>query len=515
MTAKMVEHSIGRRRYSAPNAILKIFLCIAVLQNRRRLTWRNIPMQYKCNFKIMLSYKEWLVKNFLLILVAILLISFCCPLQQVMAENEIQPTMMIGQDIYTAEQSRTASLQNKIITLEDLIGSAIHSHPSVKSLQALKNGMDAGVDIARWQFFPTPSITAQRVSASSDDTSYQGDDQVILMSLEQPLWTGGRMTALLDKAKADADIAERSVEAVIDTIALTVLKEYGNWMSGRLKKTAWEKSLDIHKKLIQQVGRRVESGFSANNDLFLAQGRLLTAQAEYEVASVQLDTALSHLEYLVGYAVTADMLDTGSSSAREIGMSMQENIVKAGVRSPEIKKACGQLKIARAEIDESKSNLWPTISLKAESQYGNSTYVDADPENRVFINVSSSFGAGLSSFSEVKAAQSKGDAALEEIEAVRRNISDQIVSDYTMMLSYKARIAALESSLFTSKRVFESYSRQFLAGRKQWLDIMNAARDLINVEVKLADALSSRMVVTWRLEIMTHGPLSILKKKDE
>jgi len=96
---------------------------------------------------------------------------------------------------------------------------------------------------------------------------------------------------------------------------------------------------------------------------------------------------------------------------------------------------------------------------------------------------------------------------------LRLKTSDQIMSDYHVMISSKARLSYIESSLSTSASVFESYSRQFLAGKKEWLDIMNAARDLVNIEVMLADAIASHMVVTWRLEIMTQGP-SILKEDE-
>jgi hypothetical protein len=44
---------------------------------------------------------------------------------------------------------------------------------------------------AKWQYFPTPSVSISRVKASTTDRSYFGDDKVIKLGLNQTLWAGG------------------------------------------------------------------------------------------------------------------------------------------------------------------------------------------------------------------------------------------------------------------------------------------------------------------------------------
>jgi adhesin transport system outer membrane protein len=60
-------------------------------------------------------------------------------------------------------------------------------------------------------------------------------------------------------------------------------------------------------------------------------------------------------------------------------------------------------------------------------------------------------------------------------------------------------------SLKAAADVSTSYDRQFLAGRKSWLDVMNAARELAQTETQLADLQSTLVVVTWRLAAYTRG----------
>ncbi len=93
----------------------------------------------------------------------------------------------------------------KAATLEALINDAVETHPTVRAQMASASAADLGIEIARWQFYPTPSITAEGLKTSAKDPIYQGDDHSISLSIEQPLWTGGRLTASLDQANAEGE----------------------------------------------------------------------------------------------------------------------------------------------------------------------------------------------------------------------------------------------------------------------------------------------------------------------
>ena len=94
---------------------------------------------------------------------------------------------------------------------------------------------------------------------------------------------------------------------------------------------------------------------------------------------------------------------------------------------------------------------------------------------------------------------------MTEIEAQSRTVSEQVLSDYALALSVASRMTSIHASLKAAEDVSASYDRQFLAGRKSWLDVMNAARELAQTETQLADLQSTQLVVTWRLAAYTRG----------
>ena len=62
-----------------------------------------------------------------------------------------------------------------------------------------------------------------------------------------------------------------------------------------------------------------------------------------------------------------------------------------------------------------------------------------------------------------------------------------------------------EHARSTSAEVSESYARQYTAGRKTWLDVLNAVREATQAELALVDATSQMQAAVLRLKAQTGG----------
>lgn len=390
-------------------------------------------------------------------------------------------------------------------TLESLIASALQAHPGIQAQQARLQGAKADVDAADWQFFPTLSLAVEQANASASDSSYQGDKQVSTVRLQQPLWTGGRLTAGKDKAEAGVIVSRSSLAAVGQQLALQVVQAYSEWLAAHLKIQAQEKNLTTHNRLHERVSRRLEQGASSESDVVLAVGRLKSVVAELSLASMQRDIALARLGQLVGHEVDDFALSAAIAAPRPVSSDLQTLVGLALAVNPDIQKAQAQADVQEYVIAERKADLSPEVYVRAERQYGNYTYGDVPPENRVLIGFSSRFGAGLSSLSNIESAKSLQRAALAEVDVQKRLVTERVLADYSLAFSSQTRLSALRESLDAAGEVSNSYDRQFLAGRKSWLDVMNAARELAQTEVQLADIDAAQVVASWRLAIYTES----------
>ena len=401
--------------------------------------------------------------------------------------------------------STTFSISASAQKLENLIALALSSNPLTKSQQTLVESAKVGVDSAKWQFYPTPSVSVEMANTSSADLLYQGDKRVSIGRIQQPLWTGGRLSAGVNKAEAGLALSQASLEEARLQLGLRLVQAYGDWLSAHLKTLANEKSLATHIRLHDQVKRRVNEGTSANSDLTLAIARLEAISAELTAVRAQGEIAIARLGQFLGNPVDAALLMKEVASPYSLIGNIQGILEQAIDMNPSIIKAQATARVQEVVIDEKRADLSPEIFVRAERQYGNYTFANGPPENRFFVGLTSRFGAGLSTFSSIEAARLQHNAALTDIEVQTRVVNEQVLSDYALAQSIASRIAAIYKSLSAANDVLSSYNRQFLAGRKSWLDVMNAARELTQTETQLADLHATQVIVTWRLGAYTRG----------
>jgi adhesin transport system outer membrane protein len=393
------------------------------------------------------------------------------------------------------------------LSLDALIAATLQTHPAVQAQRAQQGAAQAEVDAARWQFFPTPSVSVEKANATRGDINYGGDSTVATVRLQQPLWTGGRLTAGKERAEAGVQVSQGALDETRRQLALRVVQVYSEWLAAHRKLQAGETSLATHTRLRDQVTRRIQGGASSEADLVLAVSRRQAVVAELALARAQQDTALARLRQLAGFPVDAASLADAIAAPRPLTAGLDELLERAQALDPTTYKLRAQARRQETLIAERRAALSPEVYVRAERQFGNYAIRNAAPDNRVFIGVSTQFGAGLSTLSNIRGARAQYEAALAEVDAQGRNVGEQVMADYALATESTARLQALEASLAAAGDVAASYDRQFLAGRKTWLDVMNAARELAQTESQIADIRAAQVVATWRLAILANADL--------
>ena len=399
------------------------------------------------------------------------------------------------------------------LNLGQLIQLAIESHPSVRAQLSNEKSAQIGIETAEYQRYPTPQLSYESVKKNSADPSYIGSDGVATVRITQPIFTGGQFTAQLDKAKANLQLSQASVRETRRNIALKVVQAYSDWSSAELKAQSIEKSLVIHKKLLQQDQNRITQGVSPQSDLALVQGRLDATSGELFSAKLQAELAIHKLMELTGNTLIATQLQADKTGPIQHTQLLESLLANAQLHSPDLLKAKAQAVISRASKQEKESALKPDIYVRAERQYGNYFSTDTNAHTRVFIGVSSKFGPGLSSFTQISAAKAQEDTSEFEIQSQERLVRELVINDVSVIRSLQQRMQAIQGALQSSMAVLESFERQFNAGRKTWLDLMTVAKDVAQNEMQLAEVRGAELQTSWHLHILTSDNYSPVNSK--
>ena len=377
---------------------------------------------------------------------------------------------------------------------------AVAEHPQMRARQADVDAARADMDSARYQYWPTPSVSTQH----PDKPLLLGTDRsVTMLNLRQPLWTGGRLQSGLALSQAKQQTAQAVQEETRRDIALEVVQAWVDACTAAARIQVYEESLVAQRQFLTQIQRRVEFGLSVQSDISLASSRLEAMLADLSASQAALEAAQERLHTQLGHRVNSPELPAAPwppiAEHEVLHLSQQVDPTLLRMRAEELELL--------AQIDSSKSAFWPELSTSVTQRQGDIT----GRTMQVSIGFESKWGGGLSNVSALQAATQRLQAKKEDIAHRTRKLAEQIRADQMQLKATRTRVQAFKQALEAAKDVTQSWGRQFAAGKKTWQDVMNAVREDTQAHIQWVDAVGTAAAIDWRLALVTHGVSAVLQ----
>lgn len=386
--------------------------------------------------------------------------------------------------------------------LKQLLSQALQDHPTLKARQSDVRGAQSEVEASRWQYWPTPTMSVQ----TPDKALIKGaDSRVAQVGLKQPLWTGGRLEANTLQVKSKEQIALSVVLEMRRDIALELVQAYGEAASANAKIQAHEDSLLTLQRLLEQIRRRAVKGVSLQSDIDLAEGRRETALADLHSAKLAKAAALERIQTMVGRQLDVRLQQEMPPKGEPMALEQAEEMALAG--DPTLRRMAAEEQELRAHIDSQASALWPDLSLNIVQRHGDVTGKSA----QVMLQFDSKWGAGLSNQATTKAAIHRHQAKQDDLVYRKQKLQEQIRAEHRALASMRDRIQAYQRALKGARAVAQSWDRQYVAGKKSWQEVMNAAREVTQSHLQLIETESQASTTAWRLAILTQGTDSLVQ----
>lgn len=384
--------------------------------------------------------------------------------------------------------------------------SVLDFNPSILSSLSESQSAQRTRDAAWNQFLPTPSISADKADQPSRTALNQ---KTVIMRLQQPVWQGGRLTAALDQADAAArgshfswlSQAQFALEQLIQTIS--------RHRQARHRTEHLERSVNTHERLIAQVRRRVREGLSPPSDLTVAESRLLNVSAERDAAQSEMRQQELQLQRLLSRKLESDEqrdlqhLPPPIFQVYPAALYSDDSSYVIAALQPRVLKLLTDREQIEHRIRILKANRLPQLSLRLDRIQGDVTGVD----HVAVLSLNTTWGAGLSNEKEIEALQLRGEALdldrIAELQEVQRRIAS-LEQDLQLQ---SQRYLQLEAAHARAETFLDSTERLYLTGRKAWLEVLNAAREVTASQTAASDALIQIWNNTQVLRLITHGPL--------
>ena len=366
--------------------------------------------------------------------------------------------------------------------LEEAVNLVSAKYPSALSARAALRAAAADVNAAKWMRFPSIQGNVAYL-----DSSGSPQPQVVV---ETPIWSGGRIGSSIRRAKAEESVSSAAYVETVQDLAVLTVNTYFEIVRQTQSEQMLAESVDVHRQLVETMERRVGQEISPQADLELARSRMAQIEQQYTVVRQQRNTALRVLAELVADP-TFDLGPVPYYDP-EYDLANRDALEDQSVSfDPTLRRLRSQSDVARAEVDQTKSTILP--QLNAQYSY------DEVFGSRVGVVVRAQTTGGLSQLSQVNSAKLRVDAALEQIRTTEQQLRRDVASDVILYESAKKRASISREATDTAARVSASYMRQFIAGRRSWLDVMNALREAVTAQLGRADAEVQVMSAATRL----------------
>lgn len=378
------------------------------------------------------------------------------------------------------------------MNFEDLISKAVNHHPSIQMSQEAFKMSEEELNSAKWQYFPTPSV----------DYSNSSKNNEVVAKLEQPLWTGGKLDSQYDIAlssKAEAGYTlEESKYRLVERI-LNLLQAYSQ---GKSAEISLKEGYDRLSEFTVMIDKRIEAGISSQSDEVLLNSRLIQIKSDLINAKSKKTLALKQLSLLVGENIESVNFNLDKFNFDNTQSSVLiDDMVKF---HPTLKKMDEQLKGSIHQVSKEESALYPTLSLVAEHKQGD-VYTENNntSDNAVYLSLKATTGAGLSLLSNVEKAKLNTKRLKSEKDTKEQELIDSFIIDYNNMMLAKEKLANQKLNQQFSGEVFEANKKLFIAGKKQWLDLVNSSKELMDISVSYRDTKELYNILKYKIALQT------------
>jgi adhesin transport system outer membrane protein len=376
---------------------------------------------------------------------------------------------------------------SQVLSLGDALDLAAIGHPSVRVRLSERTGAQARLDAARWQRYPQLSVQAAAGTSGSQETA---------LVAQVPVWVAGRIDAEVDAASSRVGATLAAVEGAQLAIMETVLAAFGDLSRLKDRAVAASASLDQHARLAALIERRVAAEVSSQADLTLARGRLAQAQGELRQIEAQIVASRSGLEQAVGRAVP----DIAPMQVRSLLFrDVDAAVTAAREASPELRRLQREIDAAQRDVQARRAARYPQVVARLRYDLGSG----GGSSHQAQLGLDYQTGPGFAAAAAVREAEARVETLRQEYQAQAQRLAERARTDWTTARVLEQQVQDLQLALRSTREFAESTDRQYVIGRKSWIEVLNAYREVAQTAQSVADAYWGEQAAVHRLHLLT------------
>ncbi len=379
-------------------------------------------------------------------------------------------------------------------------------NPTINAEREKLQAVDEGLDIAGAGYRPTISLNGD-ITRQNNYTDFNGsrdtDDTFTSrgysVTVNQPLYRGGRTVAAVSEAQANSLAAREALRNVEQNVLLDVATTYVTVVRDTAIKGLRRNNLRLLDKQLRATRGRHDAGVVTSTDVALALSRKSAAQSELTLADANLRTARAEYMRLTGRAATKSFYPAVRGKGTAGNLRAAINIGKN--ENPAILAAFYAKDAAQFAIDQVRGERLPQLSLEAgfDSHWDVSKSVEQQRTANIRLRGTMPFYQGGAVMAKIRRARATYRQRTLEISAAQASTHSQIVSNWGGMVASKARINSAQTQIEAAQQALLGITNEEKVGQRTVLDVLDAEQELLEAKVALQQARGDYISAYFRL----------------
>lgn len=345
----------------------------------------------------------------------------------------------------------------------------------------------------------TPITKASVLEYKDDGLNYSS----VKLSFEQPLYTGGKITAVNKQVDISIDISELEKQKSISDITFETKKAYYNVvLAKRTLNTVNEIYKDVEKHL-SEANSYYKAGIVSELDVMRAKAKLSEVKQKIVQAENAVDISKAYLNFVIGKDLPKDFEPNQTIVPTSLNATY-EDVEKIALENRiELKIYEKKSELAKENKKVISSQNKPVVAIQGEYKYEGTDLTEEDPQWQIGIVGSWNIYTGGSTSSQVDEASSTIGKVQNGIELAKSSIKIDVKKAYLDMVNSVESIKVAEQTLTQATEANRMASVSYSTGYGSSMEKMDAEAFLEQAKNTYDNAINQYIVAKYNLEKAT------------
>ena len=376
-----------------------------------------------------------------------------------------------------------------------------------RKLGQLNNGLDLAFDKLAQVYSTSPySLLYSGLANGLSQVELQDDGlnySSVKLSFEQPLYTGGKITAVNKQVDISIDISELEKKKSISDITFETKKAYYNVvLAKRTLNTVNEIYKDVEKHL-SEANSYYKAGIVSELDVMRAKAKLSEVKQKIVQAENAVDISKAYLNFVIGKDLPKDFEPNETIIPTNLNESYEDIENKALENRIELKIYEKKSELAKENKKVISSQKKPVVAIQGEYKYEGTDLTEEDPQWQIGIVGSWNIYTGGSTSSQLDEASSTIGKVQNGIELAKSSIKIDVKKAYLDMVNSVESIKVAEQTLTQATEANRMASVSYSTGYGSSMEKMDAEAFLEQAKNTYDNAINQYIVAKYNLEKAT------------